>query len=153
MKYVKKPVEIEAVQFIDTPERISEIAEFVGTDLSVNYEDKDKPYIPIETLEGTMKASVGDYIIKGVKGEFYPCKSDIFEATYDCVGTPLERMHREIDELVERFNKLDAFMKTDKFLNLPTETIGLLEIQYGAMLAYNHALQLRAAKMKETENQ
>lgn len=153
MKYVKKPVEIEAVQFIDTPERISEIAEFVGTDLRVNYKDKDNPYIPIETLEGTMKASVGDYIIKGVKGEFYPCKPDIFEATYDSVGTPLDRMHREIDELVGRFNKLDAFMKSDKFLSLPTDTIGLLEIQYGAMMAYNHALQLLAAKMKETENQ
>lgn len=153
MKYVKKPVEIEAVQFIDTPERISEIAEFVGTDLRVNYENKDNPYILIETPEGTMKASVGDYIIKGVKGEFYPCKPDVFKQTYDSVGTPLDRMYRDIDELVGRFNKLDAFMKTDKFLNLPTETIGLLEIQYGAMLAYNHALQLRAAKMKETENQ
>lgn len=153
MKYVKKPVEIEAVQFVDTPERISEIAEFVGTDLRVNYEDKDNPYIHIETLEGTMKASVGDYIIKGVKGEFYPCKPDIFEATYDSVGTPLDRMYREIDELVGRFNKLDAFMKSDKFLSLPTDTIGLLEIQYGAMMAYNHALQLRAIKMKETENQ
>ena len=88
MKFVKKPVEIEAVQFIDTPERISQIAEFVGVDLCVNYEDKDNPFIPIETLEGTMKASVGDYIIKGVKGEFYPCKPDIFEQTYDCVETP-----------------------------------------------------------------
>lgn len=123
-----------------------------GKDLRVNYEDKDNPYIPIETLEGTMKASVGDYIIKGVKGEIYPCKPDIFEAIYDCAGTPLDRMHREIDELVERFNKLDAFMKTDKFLALPPDVVGLLEIQYGAMMAYNHALQLRAAKMKETEN-
>ena len=94
MKYIKKSVEIEAVQFIDTPERICEIAEFVGTDLRVNYEDKDNPYIPIETLEGTMKASVGDYIIKGVKGEIYPCKPDIFETTYDCVGTPLDRMYQ-----------------------------------------------------------
>ena len=39
--------------------------------------------INIETLEGIMKASFGDYIIKGVKGEFYPCKSDIFQATYE----------------------------------------------------------------------
>lgn len=148
MKYKKKPVEIEAVQFLDTPERICEIAEFVGGDLRVNYEDKDNPYIPIETLEGTMKASVGDYIIKGVKGEFYPCKPDIFEATYDCVGSPLDRMWVEIDELVDRLAKLDAFMKTNKFLSLDKETIGLLEAQYGAMLAYNHVLQLRAAKMK-----
>lgn len=153
MKYIKKSVEIEAVQFIDTPERIIEIAAFMGGDLRVNYEDKDNPYIPIETLEGTMKASVGDYIIKGVKGEFYPCKPDVFEQTYDCVDTPLDRMYREIDELVDRFAKLDAFMKTDKFLALSPDIVGLLEIQYGAMMAYNHALQLRAAKMKETQNQ
>lgn len=85
MKYIKKSVEIEAVQFIDTPERIIEIAEFMGGDLRVNYEDKDNPYIPIETLEGTMKASVGDYIIKGVKGEFYPCREDIFNESYEKV--------------------------------------------------------------------
>lgn len=153
MKYIKKSVEIEAVQLIDTPERIIEIAAFMGGDLRVNYEDKDNPYIPIETLEGTMKASVGDYIIKGVKGEFYPCKPDVFEQTYDCVDTPLDRMYREIDELVDRFAKLDAFMKTGKFLALSPDIVGLLEIQYGAMMAYNHALQLRAAKMKETQNQ
>lgn len=85
MKYIKKPIEIEAVQFIDTPERICEIAEFVGTDLRVNYEDKDNPYIPIETLEGTMKASVGDYIVKGVKGEINPCREDIFNESYEKV--------------------------------------------------------------------
>lgn len=151
MKYIKKSVEIEAIQFLDTPERVCEIAEFMGGDLRVNYEDKDNPFIPIETLEGTMKASVGDYIIKGVKGEFYPCKPDIFEQTYDCVETPLDRMWREINELVDRFAKLDAFMKTAKFLSLPTETVGLLEAQYGAMLAYNHVLQLRAARMKDNE--
>ena len=89
MKYRKKPVEIEAVQFIDTPERICEIAKFVGGYLRVNYEDKDNPYIPIETLEGTMKASVGDYIIKGVNGEFYPCKPDIFVKTYDSIGSQI----------------------------------------------------------------
>jgi len=42
--------------------------------------------IAIETLEGEMRATVGDYIIKGVKGEFYPCKPDIFEASYDEVS-------------------------------------------------------------------
>lgn len=61
MKYRKKPVIIEAIQF------------------------EDNPYLKIETLEGIMKASVGDYIIKGVNGEFYPCKPDIFEKTYERV--------------------------------------------------------------------
>ena len=43
----------------------------------------DKEYMEIETLEGVMKANIGDYIIKGVNGEFYPCKPDIFEKTYE----------------------------------------------------------------------
>lgn len=86
MKYRKKPVIIEAIQFEDNSDRIIEIHEFMGGDtIRVNYEDKDNPYLKIETLEGTMKASVGDYIIKGVNGEFYPCKPDIFEKTYEPV--------------------------------------------------------------------
>lgn len=86
MKYRKKPVIIEAIQFEDNSDRIIEIHEFMGGDtIRVNYEDKDNPYLTIETLEGTMKASVGDYIIKGVNGEFYPCKPDIFEKTYERV--------------------------------------------------------------------
>lgn len=86
MKYRKKPVVIEAIQFEDNSDRIIEIHEFMGGDtIRVNYEDKDNPYLKIETLEGIMKASVGDYIIKGVNGEFYPCKPDIFEKTYERV--------------------------------------------------------------------
>lgn len=87
MKYRKKPVIIEAIQFEDNSDRIIEIHEFMGGDtIRVNYKDKDNPYLKIETLEGTMKASVGDYIIKGVNGEFYPCKPDIFEKTYEEVA-------------------------------------------------------------------
>lgn len=86
MKYRKKPVIIEAIQFEDNSDRIIEIHEFMGGDtIRVNYEDKDNPYLKIETLEGIMKASVGDYIIKGVNGEFYPCKPDMFEKTYERV--------------------------------------------------------------------
>lgn len=86
MKYRKKPVIIEAMQFEDNSDRIIEIHEFMGGDtIRVNYEDKNNPYLKIETLEGIMKASVGDYIIKGVNGEFYPCKPDIFEKTYERV--------------------------------------------------------------------
>lgn len=87
MKYRKKPVIIEAIQFEDNSDRIIEIHEFMGGDtIRVNYEDKNNPYLKIETLEGIMKASVGDYIIKGVNGEFYPCKPDIFEKTYERVA-------------------------------------------------------------------
>lgn len=88
MKYRKKPVEIEAIRL--TEDNIVECFEFIG--LSLKNEDIDyfnnfaKKYtggIYIKTLEGNMLASFGDYIIKGVKGEFYPCKPDIFEMTYE----------------------------------------------------------------------
>lgn len=82
--YRKKPVEIEAIQFEDTPEVLSELSDFINNqDLRVDYKDPENPVIKIETLEGVMKASVGDYIIKGVNGEFYPCKPDIFNKTYE----------------------------------------------------------------------
>lgn len=78
-RYRKKPVEIEAVQF--TGRNDAEIAEFVGED---GYDPDDTgPSWIIRTLEGEMKAMPGDYIIKGVQGEFYPCKPDIFEQTYE----------------------------------------------------------------------
>lgn len=81
MKYRKKPVEIEAVQY--TGDNFKEVCEFVGKIL--NMTDSEQNYIIIETLEGDMTASVGDFIIKGVHGEFYPCKPDIFEKTYELV--------------------------------------------------------------------
>lgn len=84
MKYRKKPVVIEAVQFTDDyADTIIALQEFMQSDLRVSYEKPESPVIKIETLEGVMEASVGDFIIKGVNGEFYPCKPDIFEKTYE----------------------------------------------------------------------
>ena len=83
-KYRKKPVKIEAIEFIDTPERIEEIFNFIGDEtIRVDYSIYNRPAVLIETLEGTMRADVGDYIIKGINGEFYPCKPDIFKKTYE----------------------------------------------------------------------
>lgn len=82
-KYRKKPVVIDAVQY-DGNFRcldifsIHEVSHFI-----VSKDSDGKQCIKIPTLEGEMIASVGDYIIRGVKGEFYPCKPDIFEATYE----------------------------------------------------------------------
>jgi hypothetical protein len=64
-KYRKKPVTIEAIQWDDYESIV------IGEGLT------------IDTIEGIMKADIGDYIIKGVNGEFYPCKPDIFAKTYD----------------------------------------------------------------------
>ena len=80
MKFRKKPVVIEAVQF--TGENGRELRELIGEALSWN---PLKAQAFIATLEGTMTADAGDWIIKGVKGEFYPCKPNIFEATYEQV--------------------------------------------------------------------
>jgi len=75
MKYRKKPVEIDAIQW--TGDNRLEIFDFCNMSYINDQE------LRIQTLEGSMIASVGDYIIKGVKGEFYPCKPDIFEMTYE----------------------------------------------------------------------
>lgn len=84
MKYRKKPVIIEAFQFTDDePETLIELQEFMDRDVRVSYKNPENPVLKIETLEGVMDASIGDYIIKGVRGEFYPCKPDIFKATYE----------------------------------------------------------------------
>lgn len=91
-KFRKKPVEIEAVQFTNINKE--EIELFVGKPLKHEIES-DTAYIAgvappsssltIVTLEGEMKAMPGDWIIKGINGEFYPCKPDIFEKTYELV--------------------------------------------------------------------
>ena len=83
MKYRKKPVVIDAVQW--SGNNLNEILDFMKDKQPNYYEDDEKKLLTIQTLEGNMIASVGDYIIKGVKGEFYPCKPDIFEQTYEVV--------------------------------------------------------------------
>lgn len=84
-KYIKKPIVIEAVQFTDDSiETIMVINDFMDwSELKVNYDNSHVPFIIIPTLEGNMRADIGDYIIKGINGEFYPCKPDIFTKTYD----------------------------------------------------------------------
>ena len=81
-KYRKKPVVVEAVQFFDNTDCICELSDFIGS-VKVSYENK--PQVLIERLEGKMAANEGDYIIKGINGEFYPCKPVIFEKTYEAV--------------------------------------------------------------------
>lgn len=73
---------IDAIQY--TGNNVSEIENFVGTNLlHYNTQEENDYQLGIPTLEGIMKASIGDYIIRGAKGEFYPCKPDIFKITYD----------------------------------------------------------------------
>lgn len=94
MKFRKKPVVIEAVQFEYTDKCLTELKEFLGSSLGKvlkNRHQSAKAELEIVTLEdgNILKAkhvaTEGDWIIKGVQGEFYACKPDIFEATYERV--------------------------------------------------------------------
>lgn len=83
MKFRKKPVIIEAERFDGSLESFNKIARFMGTHMSAY--DPEQKTLEIPTLEGIMTASAGDWIIRGVKGELYPCKPEIFEQTYERV--------------------------------------------------------------------
>lgn len=78
-RFRKKPVVIEAAQF--TMDNADELIAWSEDVLASTY----PTVLKISTLEGVMEAHVGDWIIKGVAGEFYPCRPDIFEATYERV--------------------------------------------------------------------
>ena len=77
-KYRKKPVVIEAMQY--TGRNATGLIRFMGCE-----PDAAATFETIKTLEGELHVSKGDFVIKGVKGEFYPCKPDIFEQTYEPV--------------------------------------------------------------------
>lgn len=109
-KYRKRPVVVEAVQVDGTTKQDDEMRKWSNGEVAGHWSNKQfardngghivvvKQMAPgfarvdglieynIKTLEGTMKAEYGDWIIKGVKGEFYPCKPDIFEMTYEAVS-------------------------------------------------------------------
>lgn len=82
-EYRKKPVVIQAMQFSTEADQLIAIQDWMQQDLRIDFAVKDHPQMKIETLEGVMSANEGDYIIRGVNGEFYPCKPDIFEKTYE----------------------------------------------------------------------
>lgn len=89
-RYRKKPVEIEAMRL--TTDNPKDVCDWInsnvvrqGIDLKFGYDHTGS--VVIDTLEGVMTANIGDWVIRGVKGEFYPCKPEIFEATYEPVET------------------------------------------------------------------
>lgn len=95
MKYRKKPIEVDAVlwngdnqremfDFLTNGEKVNDYMTASGDSFLIDH-SAVKGGLVIKTLEGKMAATIGDYIIKGVNGEFYPCKPDIFEQTYERV--------------------------------------------------------------------
>ena len=129
-KYIKKQVVVEAIQWDGTLEKALEISQIEGlnsvieyyltktliigesTSSSANTYEEIKSF-KIKTLEGDMNVSKGDYIIKGIKGEFYPCKEDIFKKTYEdfteYVGT--NELLEDLDSTIESIeNNLKSFL-------------------------------------------
>jgi hypothetical protein len=153
MKYIKKAVVIDAIQV--KANNFDRICDFMGctpeqvlnpmSDID-EFGDSRDPYLGviIETLEGKMQANIGDMIIKGVKGEFYPCKPDIFKATYDKAPQDYkDRMRVEYYDLNERWNKLGAFFQTAAYGNLNDKQKALMEAQHKAMAEYRKVLEER----------
>lgn len=119
-KYIKKPIAVEALQI---HENVSEIKEFIGENGDA-YIKGPNTVVTIHTLEGDMKATDGDYIIKGVKGEFYPCRKDIFEETYELV----ER-EQTLDWVYSIFDK-DKIKAHKERLTKEAEERGVTLIEY-----------------------
>lgn len=126
-QFRKKPVVIEAIQFDGTNKE--EIHNFVGDAIGQDVNSKD---LFITTLEGIMIASVGDYIIKGVQGEFYPCKPDIFEQTYN--------------EVQENASDLITEVNVTELLKIAKQS----EHQYNAVVKQNKELQ---SELREVQNE
>jgi len=82
-RYKKVPVIVEAIDWVNTPLDI--LFEFVGDKAGIEVRDDDTAVMIINTKEGDMTADEGDYIIKGVEGEIYPCKPGIFKKTYEAL--------------------------------------------------------------------
>lgn len=153
--YTKRPVTIEAIEF--TGDNELAIMNFVGKQLSVSKpphrmeHDRDIPNegysILIPTLEGDMLAIRGDYIIKGVKGEFYPCKPDVFSLTYAASQpTGQQFTPEEITEITQlHFTKTRPGPLSDKIVN---EMYGFEE---GLTLGFKYADQQIAAIQKELD--
>ncbi len=80
-RYRTKPCEILAIQYLGTEDSFEEVREFCDNDSLFMKNNQ----VIIKTLEGDMIASPGDYIIKGLRGEYYPCKPDVFEKKYELI--------------------------------------------------------------------
>ncbi len=86
-RYRKKPVVVEAIQNTGGSDNLITLYAWAAGSLTDSGPEGE---VYIETLEGTHRGDVGDWIIKGIKGEFYPCKPDVFDATYEQVADDAE---------------------------------------------------------------
>ena len=86
MKYRRKPGIVEAIQYVDSKDGIAAVLRFCPqAGLYPPRSFETSPFFRIKTLEGTMEAHVGEWIVRGIKGEYYPVKPDIFQELYELV--------------------------------------------------------------------
>ena len=83
-RYRTKPCEIEAVEWNGS--NISEINDFAGNSILWMKDTNGQTILEIYTLEGIMLANIGDFIIRGLRGEYYPCKPDVFHKKYELIA-------------------------------------------------------------------
>lgn len=153
-KYTKNPITIRALQFTTN---YQELIDFVNNP-DVLWVEDGVPYI--KTLEGELKVSCFDYVIEGIHGEFYPCKPEIFEASYtEAVKLPeylpehMQRVYTELNELITKIRALSKYLVNDYPGASKIEKILLLE-QVVQMSNYLSILQRRLglyAHSKETK--
>ena len=132
-KFVKKPVVIEAIQYDGA--NITEIESFVGAKLPSVWLSVEDTQLVIPTLEGDMKVSKGDYVIKGIKGEFYPCKPDVFKSTYNVVEDNNGILSEGEKRVRTNFN-VSSSKSVDTAKQLMAEAINLLSRDQNDVASY-----------------
>lgn len=141
-KYRKKPVIIDAIQW--TGHNWDDVCDFVPVPeiaQGVEFSPPDEMHIRINTLEGEMTAKIGDFIIRGIKGEFYPCRADIFEATYEAVEESAEPAPPTVRELT----RAERIATTAEIIPLSRPPFNAMEIPAMAEIV-RHALAYAAAR-------
>ena len=132
-KFVKKPVVIEAIQYDGA--NITEIETFVGVKLPTIMTSDLGAQLVISTLEGDMKVTKGDYVIKGINGEFYPCKPDIFKSTYNVIEDNNGILSEGEKRVRTNFN-VSSLKTVDEAKKLMAEAINLLSRDQNDVASY-----------------
>ena len=132
-KFVKKPVVIEAIQYDGA--NITEIETFVRGKLPTIMTSDLGAQLVLSTLEGDMKVTKGDYVIKGIKGEFYPCKPDIFKSTYNVIEDNNGILSEGEKRVRTNFN-VSSLKIVDETKQLMAKAINLLSTDQNSVASY-----------------
>ena len=172
-RYRKKPVVIEAIQYDGL--NLEEIRRFVGSSLVYHIFDSAwkagacQPVVDmkIKTLEGEMQVGKGDYIIKGVHGEFYPCKPDIFKETYELANiadvvpkSEVERVYYNLKAVLEEraetkqeiareiFEEIERVIG-EKYEDYVFDNMEIEGVEQDAIIAFVDSIQKHFAELKK----